>query len=295
MPTLNALPGLRDLSSTLDIPINLLLFLIAAIAPRWRAAHPPQRCGRPRAEFTDLLAGTLIYLREATTFRRAAARVGLGRSTLARAFHELVTLIASLGIAQADGTLLRPDQPGALRAWLGEMATAGELALVDAVPTRGPRPGRSWAAQKPMYDPKHGYHAFNTQTLTTECGDLLAVHGGWPGAIHEVTQLRHSHFAAPLRESDVAVVTDAGYRPARRDFGVIARAGKFREPAPGDREIARARAENERPHALLKAWRSVERTRIRPCVKVHAMVQAVAVLVGLLTYGQRVAGWPTQA
>lgn len=217
----------------------------------------------------------------------------VGCSTLQRAFHPIVAMIAEIGIAQADGGVIHPDDTAALRSWLGEMAEHGELALVDAVPTQAPRPGRSWAAQKPMYDSKHGHHAVNTQTLTTQAGDLLAVHGGWPGAIHEVTQLRHSHFAPALASSGVRVVTDAGYRAARTDFAVLARRGKLRQPAPGDREIARARAENERPHNLLKAWRIIERTRIRPCVKIHHITQAVAALVGLRTYGDRITGWPT--
>jgi hypothetical protein len=60
MPTdLNALPGLRDLSSTLDVPVDVVLFLVAELGPRWRDRHPQRAAGRRRASFCDLLAGTL--------------------------------------------------------------------------------------------------------------------------------------------------------------------------------------------------------------------------------------------
>lgn len=90
----------------------------------------------------------------------------------------------------------------------------------------------------------------------------------------------------------VAIVTDAGFRAARGDLGVICRAGNHKTPRPGDREITRARAENERPHALLKSWRIMDRIRITPVVKIHAITSAVAALVGLQTYGHRHPGWP---
>ena len=172
------------------------------------------------------------------------------------------------------------------------MKTRGELALVEGTHTRCPEPGRSWAAHKPMYDAKNHAHAVNTQTITTQAGDLLAVHGGWPGSIPEADQLRHSVFTPAITTSKVTVVTDAGYRPARSDLGVICRAGNHRTPKPGDQAITAARAENERPNALLKSWRIMNRIRIQPLTKIHTITAAVAALVGLSTYGHRHPNWP---
>ncbi|WP_158550749.1 transposase family protein [Geodermatophilus sp. TF02-6] len=267
--------------------IDLLWYLIAVLGPRWRGEHPQRRRGRRRASFVDLLAGTLVYLRQSTSFRAAAAAAHLPRSTLHDAFGPIVAMIAELGICQADGTLLREED---LQQWCAEMAEHGELVLLDGTATRCPRPGASWAAQKPMWDAKHRCHATNTETLTTEHGDLLAVHGGWPGSVPEADQARHSSFIGAVLASEVAIVTDAGFRSARADLHVICRAGNHKTPQPGDREITRARAENERPHALLKSWRIMDRTRITPLVKIHAITSAV--LVGLQTYGHRRPDWP---
>ena len=143
-----------------------------------------------------------------------------------------------------------------------------------------------------MYDAKHRAHAVNTQTLTTTAGDLLAVHGGWPGSIPEPDQLRHSTFIDAVTTSKVTVVTDAGYRPARSDLGVVCRAGNHKSPKAGDAQITRVRAENERPNALLKAWRIMDRIRIRSMTKIHTITAAVATLVGLRTYGHRHPNWP---
>jgi hypothetical protein len=173
MPT-NIPPGLRDLSSTLDVPIELVMFLIRVLWPRWRREHPQHRKGRRRAPFVGLLAGALIYLRQAGTFRSAAAQAGLPRSTLHDAFHPLMVLIAGLGICQADGTLL--DEEG-LQQWCREMAEHGELALLDGVPTRAPRPGASWAAQKPMWDPlcrvRHSGSYADPPVMPTVAGERL--------------------------------------------------------------------------------------------------------------------------
>ena len=283
MPT-DLLPGLRDRSWQIDVAPELIMFLITAVGPRWRRCFPDQPTGRPRADFVDLLFGTLVYLREATTFRRAAARAGVSATTLNDAFHPMTEMIADLGICQADATMLTEDTLGS---WCAEMKAHGEIALVDGTHTRCPKPGRSWAAQKPMYDAKHRVHAVNTQTMTTAAGDLLAVHGGWPGSVPEPDQLRHSTFAGAMTTSKVAVVTDAGYRPARGDLGVICRAGNHKSPKSGDGAITLARAENERPNSLLKAWRIMDRIRIQPLTKIHTIVGAVATLVGLRTYGHR--------
>ena len=84
-----------------------------------------------------------------------------------------------MGILQPDGTLLTRDK---LKDWVKEMKKKGEYVLIDGTYTLCPKPGK-WAAQKLFYDPKHKACTTNVQSLTTATGDLLAVHGGWPGSV----------------------------------------------------------------------------------------------------------------
>jgi hypothetical protein len=130
-------------------------------------------------------------------------------------------MVAALGVVQADGTWLTVGQ---LESWLEEMAAAGEVTLVDGTWTRCPRPS-NWLSQSLFYDSKHKTHAYNTCLLATQFGDVLAVHGGWPGAVSEAEQLRFSVFAPALKAAGSKPVADRGFRPARADMGVV-RCGK---------------------------------------------------------------------
>lgn len=280
--------GLTHICAALDVPRNLLQFLLVTLGPVWNHRHPQQRWGRRRAPLLPLLVGTLVYLRDGTTFRRAAARAGTSRSLPHQHFAEIVALVADLGVCQADGTLLTP---GLLLEWLAEMKAAGEVVLIDGTFTRCPRPGACWSAQRPFYDSKHHAHTVNTQVLTTGTGDILGVHGGWPGAVPEPDQLRFSWFTPALLSSAVMVVGDRGFRGARKDVGVTCAAGNHRTPKPGDAEITLARAENERPNSLLKSWRVMDRTHLGRVVLLDTVTRAVAALVGLKTYGYRHPAW----
>jgi len=91
----------------------------------------------------------------------------------------------------------------------------------------------------------------------------------------------------------VRVVADRGYRRRGLDgkLTVTTARGNHRTPQPGDREISVNRCEVERPIGLLKAWAMVRRSRVWWRAH-HPITAAVAVLMGLRTYGPRVAGWP---
>lgn len=284
----HAQSGLTGHCALLALDRNLVVFLHRQVAPGWVKDHPPSR-RRVRVPLWRLLIATLLLLRDGTTFSRAAAAVGISTGRLHQGFHDLLPRLAAIGIAQADGTLLTSE---ALPGWLAEMRASGELALVDGTDTGCPRPS-TWAAQKPFYDAKHHRHATNIQVLTTRHGDLLAVHGGWPGAVPEPEQLTHAWFAPALALSGVRVVADRGYR--RRALAdklpILTARGNHRTPQPGDRQLSVERCEVERPIGLLKAWAMVRRSRVRWRAH-HLIAGAVAVLVGLRTYGPRVAGWP---
>jgi uncharacterized membrane protein YsdA (DUF1294 family) len=228
----------------------------------------------------------LHLLRNGLTLAKAAALAGVSEGTLAGHYKELLAMISNLGVVQADGTWLTTEK---LEGWLAEMADAGEIALVDGTWTRCPKPS-NWLVQKPFYDSKHKIHAYNTQVLSTQCGDVLAVHGGWPGAVPEAEQLRHSVFTPAMLASGVVVVADRGYRPARADMGVLCARGNLRTPQPGDKEVTAARPECERAVSLLKNWKIMERTRLSWAVH-HVAAAVVGVLVGLQVYGHRTAEW----
>lgn len=236
----------------------------------------------PRTPLAVLLVGVLQMLRNGLTLAKSAAVAGCSEGTLAGYYKELLGMIAALGVVQADGTWLTSEE---LTNWLAEMAEAGELVCVDGTWTRCPKPSK-WLAQKPFYDSKHKIHAYNTQVLATQHGDVLAVHGGWPGRVTEAEQLRYSDFAQALRDSGVRPVTDRGYRPAREDMRVLCAAGNHRTPQPGDREITAVRPECERAVSLLKNWQIMQRTRLGWATH-HLVTAAVAVLVGIQTYGHR--------
>jgi hypothetical protein len=70
--------GLTSICAVLGVSRNLLQFLLRSLGPQWRANHPDRPVGRPRRGLTVLLAGTLAYLRDGTTFARAGARSAAG-------------------------------------------------------------------------------------------------------------------------------------------------------------------------------------------------------------------------
>ena len=80
--------------------------------PAGRGPTPTLAPGDRARTFVDLLFATLVYLRESTTFRRVGARVHLSASTVQRAFHPMVEMIADLGICQADATMPHRRRPG---------------------------------------------------------------------------------------------------------------------------------------------------------------------------------------
>lgn len=285
-----ALPGLNQHCAVLNLPRQHILLLCHLLAAPWSAAHPVQPTGRPRIPLLVLLVGLLYLLRKGFTLASAAALAGVGAGTLAGHYKELLAMISALGVVQADGTWLTVEK---LNGWLSEMVDTGEIALVDGTWTRCPKPSK-WLAQKPFYDSKHKIHAYNTQVLATGFGDVLAVHGGWPGAVSEPEQLRYSVFADAVKTSGVTVVADRGFRAARADMGVLCARGNHRTPQPGDSEITAARPECERAVSLLKNWKIMERTRLGWAVH-HLAAAAVGVLVGLQVYGHRTAEWEAVA
>lgn len=272
-------PGLFCICPQLGLPCQVVVELLKRLAPLWTAAHPAKRFGRPRIPLRTLLFGVLIRVEDGTTLRRTAARVGVGLGTISRANTELLKMIAGLGIVQPDGTFLTAET---LTGWLKEMAVAGEVVLADGCATRCPRPGSSWVGQKVFWDAKHDCHAYNTIVLTTGTGDLLAVHGGWPGAVTESEQLTHAWFAPALIAANVRVVTDRGFRPARKSkINLTCAAGNHRNPQPGDAEITRARSENERGVSIVKSATIMVRTTTRRLVSAHHEAGAAAVIHAL--------------
>jgi len=217
------------------------------------------------------------------TTRMAAGITKIGKSTLNTAFTQLTLLLRNRRPIAQDGAEMTDEN---LLKYLREMLETGELLLLDGTGTECPRPTK-WLDQLMFYDYKHHMHDYQTIVLTSEFGEILAVHGGWPGKIPEWDAAWHSQFIEIVKEAYTKVVTDRGFRASHPE-NFIAAKGQHSTPQPGDAEITRTRAENERAMSTLKNFKIMERTRLA-WMKHHYITNVIAFLATLKQFEQRVA------
>lgn len=239
------------------------------------------------------LAAVLAYLRlPKATLRRAGALAGIGRSSVARALVELVPMLAGVGLAQPDGTMLHPQD---LQEWLAEMAAAGEVVLLDGTVTQVPSAPRA-STRRLLWNFKHARYGYQSLVVVSATGDFLALHSGWPGSIHELNCLDNCAFLPALVGSKVLVLADRGFRgaPARTGarFAMPVGAWGHNQDLPVDVQAYNlrqnsTRAPAEHGMAALKHWGILDFTRFS-IVRFNEATQAVANVISLLRYGHRI-------
>ncbi len=239
------------------------------------------------------LAGVLAYLRlPKATLRRAGAVAGIGRSSVARALTELIPVLAGLGLAQPDGTMLQPED---LQGWLAEMADAGELVLLDGTVTECPGTATP-STRRLLWNFKHARYGYQSIVMVSAAGDFLGLHSGWPGSIHELNCLDHAAFLPALVGSGVLALADRGFwgAPDRTGARFALPIGRWskRHDQPADiqgynYQQNSTRAPAEHGMAALKHWGIMGFTRFG-VVRFHVAAQAVGAILSLLRYGHRV-------
>lgn len=286
-----AQPGLDAISAALELSRAHLDLLIQELAP----TDPPPcpKGGQVPIPGWRRLCVVLLYLRPTRpSMRKVAAQGGVSKSSVSRLLQEIIPHIVTKGLLQADGTFL---QPADLQSWLCEMSENRELALLDGTFTQVTRP-QTGALRRLFYQVKSGTYCYQSLVLSTTCGDVLSLDGGWPGSFSELDILDHSAFLSDLETSEVTVLADRGFR------GVEKRTeGKWALPVgywSKRKELSEetqtynwcqnsVRAPAEHANAALKHWGMMRFSRFS-IVRFREMERAVATVLMLLRYGERI-------
>jgi transposase len=232
-----------------------------ALGTRWRRLTVGEQA---------LLA--VAHLRKGETYADLAAGYGIGTTTVFRYIHEAIEVLAALA-------------PG-LRAAV-EVAVRKAFVILDGTLLRIDRVGMGSGRDRPYYSGKHKAHGMNVQVISDPAGRLVWASPALPGARHDMGAARDHGIIDALREAEVKVIADNGYRGS--GFEVPQRR-RPKDPETGERRRlscnqkavnsahARQRGPGERANAQLKAWRVLRRLRCCPR-RVTDLVKAVLVLI----------------
>jgi transposase len=232
-----------------------------ALGTRWRRLTVGEQA---------LLA--VAHLRKGETYADLAAGYGIGTTTVFRYIHEAIEVLAALA-------------PG-LRAAV-EVAVRKAFVILDGTLLRIDRVGMGSGRDRPYYSGKHKAHGMNVQVISDPAGRLVWASPALPGARHDMGAARDHGIIDALREAEVKVIADNGYRGS--GFEVPQRR-RPKDPETGERRRlscnqkavnsahASQRGPGERANAQLKAWRVLRRLRCCPR-RVTDLVKAVLVLI----------------
>jgi len=200
----------------------------------------------------DAVAAVLL---DGLSYRRAGRMVGMSKTEVGDSLDLLLGPLAALGFCQPDGTFITSLDELSER--LGEMAEVGEAVCVDGLATRVQRPS-GWANQEVLYDAKRHAHTAQGLSLSTICGDLLWLDGGWPGSCHEHELLGLAGLAGTLDNVEVVSLLDRGFR------GMAKTREHWHAPV-GDRRTIDRLSDAQRAYNRLQAgcarwWSSRSRT-----------------------------------
>ncbi len=111
------------------------------------------------------------------------------------------------------------------------------------------------AADRPFCSGKHHKHGMNLQVIASPDGDIVAVSGPLPGAVHDLTAARIWGIIAELAACGLVALDDKGYigeGDIRTQYRGAEQARLAEGRQPGSRPAPRPGA---RAHAQLKSWR----------------------------------------
>lgn len=214
----------------------------------------------------------LAHLRKGETYTELAAGYGIGTTTVFRYITEAIELLAALA-----PTLQK----------VMAVIKAKAFVILDGTLLRIDRVGMSSGRDRPYYSGKHKCHGVNVQVVSDVAGRLVWASPALPGARHDMGAARDHGMIDALRDTQVTVIADNGYRGS--GFEVPQRR-RPKDPETGERRKlsrnqkavnsahARQRGPGERANAQLKAWRVLRKIRCCPR-RATDLVKAVMVLI----------------
>jgi hypothetical protein len=237
-----------------------------------RRGHRRQRATgagpKRRLAFCDRVLVTLVCLRFQLPHQALAILVGVDRSTVTRAVHEVRPLLAQRGFAV-------PGQPGLRLRTLADVfayaQACGVELRIDATETQVRRPQAHRAGRRAFVSGKPQQNTIKLTTCSDAAGRTLWTGAARPGRMHDQTAVNTEGVGDLLAQhSTVNVHVDAGYRGLATAFPdqLYAPPRKPTKDAPAEQlvryEQTRRRQSSRRicvEHALAehKQWRSLQR------------------------------------
>ena len=214
----------------------------------------------------------LAHLRKGETYAELSDGYGIGTTTVFRYIHEAIQVLAALA----------PTMNAAMA-----VVARKAFVILDGTLLRIDRVGMGSGRDRPYYSGKHKCHGMNVQVITDPAGRLVWASPALPGARHDMGAAGDHGILHALRDAEVKVIADNGYRGA--GFAVPQRrrpadpeTGERRRLSAGQKVVnsahARQRGPGERANAQLKAWRNLRKIRCCPR-RVTDLVKAILVLI----------------
>jgi hypothetical protein len=214
----------------------------------------------------------VAHLRKGETYTDLAAGFGIGTTTVFRYIAEAIEVLAALAPTLRDAIAV---------------ALRKAFVILDGTLLRIDRVGMGSGRDRPYFSGKHKCHGMNVQVLTDPAGRLVWASPALPGSRHDMRAAREHGIIQALREAQVRVIVDHGYRgsgfhtPQRRR-PKDPETGERRRLSRNQREVnsahAAQRGPGERGNAQLNAWRVLRKIRCCPH-RTTDLVKAILVLI----------------
>ncbi len=301
--------------------------LLAELRPQYDAARqersapvPRQRApgggAKPRYEVCERLLMTLVWLRLYLTGDAVGVLFDVDKSTVSRYTQLLLRLLRDRG----QETVGWPEEAHVVLHTLDQREAPGDapgtpvggdpaplpeqedgVAIIDATEQRVVR-SQDYATQKAHYSGKKKAHTRKTLLIVNEHGRLRYVSASVPGAIHDLTLLRHSGALAQI-PPDLSLMADSGFQGLQHDVPersvALPYKGSRTQPLTPEQKVhnatlSRIRIVVENTLAEMKHFRILADVFRHPITLYDRIFVAVA---GMVTYraDQRLAGLPAAA
>ena len=214
----------------------------------------------------------VAHLRKGETYAELAAGYGIGTTTVFRYVHEAIDVLAALAPTLSAAKTI---------------AVRKAFVILDGTLLRIDRVGMGSGRDRPYYSGKHKCHGMNVQVIADPAGRLVWASPALPGARHDMGAAGEHGILEALRDAQVKVIADNGYRGAGFEVPQRRRpadpdTGERRRLSGSQKQVnsahARQRGPGERANAQLKAWRVLRKIRCCPR-RVTDLVKAVLVLI----------------
>jgi hypothetical protein len=259
---------------TLDVPIQLVLFVSGLLADRRREIGT--RNGTRALTCWKQAVFTLAWFRDRPDVRRLGQGAGISQATAYRYLNEAIEVLA------AKAPSLREALEGAAGLGLPYLILDGTLVASDRC--AGKKISRKGREIDKWYSGKAHHPAGNVQALAAPGGVPLWVSDVLPGSTHDLTAARELVLpeARPYLK-DLPLLADSGYEGAGAGVHVPVKKPARGELDPGTRTrnslLRSLRYQGERGFALMsQRWRALQHVTLSPGA-IGDITRSVLVLV----------------